>query len=159
MSSNKRRKNLVRPRLQLKIALAFLMTSGALVVLMALLVSWRMTAAASDLPSDAALMFERITPALIQAFLLTFAVLVPLTFSIGVLISFPVVGPVYRFERFLQAVVRGERPGPCTIRQGDELHDFCELLNEATRPMREAPREEDEAEPAEAAPREAARAA
>ena len=63
----------------------------------------------------------------------------PLTFLVGVLTTFRIAGPVYRFEQFLAAVRRGERPSDFHLRKGDELTDLAALINEATGPLREPP--------------------
>jgi hypothetical protein len=82
------------------------------------------------------------------------AIVIPVTLVVAVLLTFKVAGPLYRFRVFLNQVKRGERPEDCRIRKSDELQDFCELLNEATAPLRshastphEAPAEA-EAQPA-----------
>jgi len=36
-----------------------------------------------------------------------------------------------------KAVIRGEEVGPCRIRRGDEFQELCELINQATAPLRE----------------------
>ena len=59
--------------------------------------------------------------------------------SVGVLFTFRIAGPVYRFEQFLSAVVRGERPRDFRLRKGDQLTELAALINDATRPLREAP--------------------
>ena len=66
----------------------------------------------------------------------SFGMLLPLTIAIGILVTFRIAGPLYRFERFLELVIRGEQVGPCKLRNGDELQDLCDLINEATRPLR-----------------------
>lgn len=38
-------------------------------------------------------------------------------------------GPVYRILKELEAVRRGERPGPIRIRRGDEYRELVEALN------------------------------
>ena len=66
----------------------------------------------------------------------SFAVVMPLSFAVGVLITFRVAGPVYRLERFLSEVLRGEKPADCRLRKGDELHELCALMNRATAGLR-----------------------
>jgi len=73
---------------------------------------------------------------LVEVMLVSFAVLLPLTAAVGVLVLFRVAGPLYRFEQFLEAVMRGEHPEECHIRKRDELQDFCKLLNRVTAPLR-----------------------
>lgn len=135
---NLRRKNLICPKLQLKMALVFVATSACFLALMGYLCAWLLTGESFASPSEAARVQERVFPILIQAFVISMAVLIPATLIVGILATFLVAGPLYRFEQFLNAVRRGENPPDCRLRKGDELHDFCELLNEVTQPLRTA---------------------
>jgi signal peptidase II len=63
--------------------------------------------------------------------------LLPLTIAVGILVTFRIAGPVYRFEQYLKSVLRGELTGPCRIRKGDEFHELCELLNQVVSTLRE----------------------
>ena len=67
---------------------------------------------------------------------LTLGVVVPLTLGVGILASFRIAGPLYRFEVHMKQVSHGEDPGPCRIRRGDMLQGFCDQLNALTEPMR-----------------------
>ena len=67
---------------------------------------------------------------------LSFGLLLPFTFAIGVLITFRVAGPVHRFYVYLAQVIRSEEVGPCRLRKGDDLQELCELINKATEPIR-----------------------
>jgi hypothetical protein len=68
----------------------------------------------------------------------TLCVLLPLAFAVGVAVTFRVAGPIYRFEQHLRVVAEGRDPGPCKIRKGDELQDFCDVLNAALGRMRQS---------------------
>ena len=70
------------------------------------------------------------------------AVFLPLTLMVGVLSTFRIAGPLYRFEKFLLAVQNGENPGDFTLRSGDELKDLAALINSSTRPLRREGTEE-----------------
>lgn len=137
-SSNHRRDKLVRPKLQLRLILTFL---G--VALFALLFQFALFAAvlsslASDLPQDGAILLEESTGVSVTILVVSLSVLLPLSFFVGVLATFRVAGPIYRFERHLESVAAGEDPGPCRIRTGDELHELCDKLNRALERMRQA---------------------
>jgi hypothetical protein len=84
---------------------------------------------------------EKLPGILRRTFLLTLGLVTPLTFALGVLSVFKVVGPLYRFRLYLRGVADGTEQEPCRIRQGDELQDFCDLLNEVTAPLRAEARE------------------
>ena len=68
----------------------------------------------------------------------TSVLLVPLTLAVGIKSTHKVVGPLYRFRVYLSELGAGSKPEPCRLRQGDELQDFCELLNRVTDPLRRA---------------------
>jgi nitrogen fixation/metabolism regulation signal transduction histidine kinase len=88
-----------------------------------------------------------LTPILIGSFLKALGVGLSVAFVIGVLITHRVCGPMFRFTQFLEGVMRGELSQACRIRKNDEFHDFCEVLNRATEPMRSKNENTDEAEP------------
>lgn len=134
---NRRRKKLIEPRLQLRFGLAFLSTALVLVMVQAITISFLLQRIADGLPNDGMLLQSKLPGILLASFAVTLLLLAPLSLAIGVRMTFPIVGPLYRFRVFLRQVVNGEKPGPCKIRDGDELQDFCALLNEATAPLRE----------------------
>jgi signal peptidase II len=136
MPQHKRRIKLIQPQLQLKLISAFVGMSALALTLQFLLFTSSLTELASELPEDGAVLIERV-PAHVQRILLvSFLIFLPLTFCVGVLITFRIAGPLYRFEVYLKQVIRGERPPDCRLRKGDELLELCELLNQATAPLR-----------------------
>jgi hypothetical protein len=132
MRQQRLRKNkLPRPGLQLRITGAFCAAAVACVVLQAVLLDRSFRALFDRLPEDGGLLRE-LWPELLRGnVLLTLGVLVPLTLLLGTLATFKVAGPLTGMQRWLDALDRGEDPGPCRIRKGDELQDLCEQLNEA----------------------------
>jgi len=131
----KRRRVLIRPRLQLRIVLAFLSAACISTLVQVLLLSHRLSSLAETLPTEGNVVLEQLPGILRSQVLLTFLLMAPLMLAVGVLETFRVVGPLYRFERYLRDVAEGKRPQPCRIRKGDELQEFCRLLNEATQPL------------------------
>lgn len=137
MVKHKRRIKLIQPRLQLKLISAFLGMSALALILQFLLFTSSLTELAAEIPEDGALLMERI-PAHVQRILLvSFLIFLPLSFCVGVLVTFRVAGPLYRFEMYLKQVIRGEKPADCRLRDGDELQGLCELINQATAPLRQ----------------------
>jgi hypothetical protein len=153
----KRKKKLIEPRLQLRFSLAFLSTALVLVMVQAIVIQFVLQRVAARLPHDGNLLQAEIPTVLMISFAVTLLLLAPLSLGIGVMTTFRVVGPLYRFRVFLRQIADGERPGDCRIRKSDELQDFCELLNEATAPLRAAGYASEE--PAAPAPEPAERAA
>ncbi|MFT7670482.1 MAG: hypothetical protein ACI8X5_003191 [Planctomycetota bacterium] len=133
----KRKRKLIRPALQFRITLAFMSTSILVLALMGSLVSWFLSGDAIQVPTGSEYVVAEIKSVLAVAFGLTMILLVPLTLFVGLQVTHMVAGPIYRFEQFLGSVINGEKPGDCKLRKGDELMDICDLINEATRPVRE----------------------
>jgi hypothetical protein len=132
----KRRKKLIKPKFQMRVALCGLGISVVAVLLLMIMVNEAIMEFASNGWVDAAAMQAEWMNILLGKLLITMALLVPFTLALGVILTHRVAGPLYRFEAFLNAVMAGEHPEPCRLRQGDELMDFCELLNEVTEPLR-----------------------
>jgi len=128
-TSYKRRIKLIKPRLQLKLIGVFMGLSGLSFLLQILVLGRRLSEMSMMLPNDGAYL-HTLTPGLLTDVLLfSFGLLLPLTFAVGVVVTFRIAGPVYRFEQYLGAVRRGEATEPCRIRRGDELQDLCDEIN------------------------------
>lgn len=138
----RRHVRLIRPGLQLRLILTFVGLSALSLLLQYILFMSTLSKSAVGLPNDGLLFMEKINGVLLGVFLVSFGVLLPLTFAIGVIMTHRFAGPIYRFEAFMQETARGERPADCKLRKGDELEAFCELLNEVTKPLRRGEREE-----------------
>ncbi|QDU65516.1 hypothetical protein [Engelhardtia mirabilis] len=139
---HKRRIKLIQPKLQLRLTAIFGGVALTSLLLQFLLFMQMYSDLAMRLPNDALLVLSEMRGELMGVLAFSVLVLLPLTFSVGVLVTFRIAGPVYRLERYLEQVARGEKPADCALRQGDELQTLCKLVNEATRPLREG-----EAEP------------
>lgn len=133
---HKRRIKLIKPSLQLKMTLLFVTVAALSILLQGVLLMSGLTRAALDLPNDHLMMLDRVNSVIFESLISSFVLFLPLTFAVGILTTFRFAGPIYRFEMFLRQVIRGEKPADCRLRKGDELKDFCELINEATAPLR-----------------------
>jgi hypothetical protein len=129
-----RKKRLIRPRLQLSSALVFLGTASLYVLLQAYLLWRAVDRQGAAIDSELA---AELVSILRLNLLATIVVLIPLTLVVSVFTTHKIAGPIHRFESYLEQLLQGERPGPCKIRKGDELQYLCELLNEATAPVRD----------------------
>jgi hypothetical protein len=136
MLHRRRRFRLIRPRLQLRLIGAFFGVSALSLVLQYLVFVRVLAAAAQRLPTDGELLMPALHGDLLFVLALSFGLLAPATFVIGVLVTHRVAGPVYRFETWLKQVLAGETRADCRLRQGDELTELCELLNRATATVR-----------------------
>ena len=139
MSPRERRKReLIEPRLQWRFTLVFLTSAGLAALVQSIVVSYVLMHVADGLPHDGIELKARVLDVLGWSLLVTAVVLTPVMLGVGIKATFRVVGPLYRFRVYLTQLANGERPAPCKIRKADELQDFCELLNRATAPLREA---------------------
>jgi hypothetical protein len=129
--------------------LAFLGVATTALLLQFALFASVLSGVAAELPQDGAALLERATALSLTILLVSLGVLLPLCFFVGVLVTFRVAGPLYRFEKHLDAMTRGIDPGPCRIRKGDELQDFCVNFNRAIDRMRERGAFRDQREPVE----------
>ena len=136
MAKFKRKKKLINSRLQLKLIGVFLAVSCVASLFQVVMLNRSMMNLATRLPSDGDLLLSFVPSILITNVLLTFAVLAPLTFLIGLLVTHRVAGPAYNMTRYCESIARGETPGPCRIRTDDELWELCNALNAAITRLR-----------------------
>ena len=149
MKRNRRRSRLIDARLQGRFILCFAVVASLSVLVHGIFVNLFLGTLADDLPNDAALMTSQLSTLLLLGVGITLLVVVPIAIGFGILATFRVAGPLYRFKQYLGVVAEGEDPGPCRIRQGDELQDLCNVLNRALDRLRvhsaaEAPAEAEE---------------
>ncbi|TDJ66240.1 MAG: hypothetical protein E2O39_16830 [Planctomycetota bacterium] len=136
MARYKRKIKLIKPRFQLKLTMVFVGFSALSLLLQFVLFTSSLTEAALVLPQDGAILMEQTSALLMKVILTSCLLFLPLIFMVGILTTFKIAGPLYHFEQFLNAVHRGEKPADCKLRSGDDLHDFCDLLNRVTAPLR-----------------------
>ena len=122
MSPNMRRKKLI---------LAFFGVALLALLLQFLLFQSTLSVLAADMPQDGVILLERIPGYTLIVLGISVAILLPMTFFVGVMVTFRIAGPIQRFDMHLKAIARGEDPGTCRIRKTDELQDFCATLNAA----------------------------
>ncbi len=134
---NRRRTRIIKPRLQLRLVGAFVGLSALGLLLQYLLLAKELTAFAHALPTDGPRLLAEAPAMLAGVLAVSFGILFPIVFVVGVLLTFRIAGPIYRFEQHLGAIARGEDSGErCHIRQGDELWELCETINDAVDALR-----------------------
>ena len=137
---------LIKPRLQLRIVVAFAAISLISILMQLLLMQSRIAELAATLPSGGDYVVDAL-PGTMGGILISSTLLVlPLVTSVGILMTFRVAGPIYRFETYLKQVARGESVGPCRIRKDDDLQELCEAINAALEVASERPSQEDNGE-------------
>ncbi len=146
-----RRIKLIEPALQLRLVLTFAGVAALALLTEFLLLAARLTSFAADMPSGGDYLASEMPGLLWGIVAFSFGVLLPTIIGIGILITFRLAGPIYRFKQHLRAVADGKRPGRCHIRKNDELEDLCELINLAIDKARQEGPLEAPAEPGEQA--------
>ncbi|MEW6071987.1 MAG: hypothetical protein AB1726_05230 [Planctomycetota bacterium] len=122
---------LVKPRLQLRLIGIFVGLSALGFLLQALHVALRLSELSGTMPEGGSHLMAVLPELPIEILVFSFGMILPLITAVGIFITHRIAGPVYRFEQHLGQVARGEDPGPCRLRRGDELQDLCEVLNQA----------------------------
>ena len=140
MSYKRRFLRLVQPRLQIRLMLAFGGVAATGLLLQYLLFVLVLSRAAEGLPQDGLLLLDQLGEVLLTILVGSFLVLLPVVGLVGILATHRWAGPLYRFQRFLEELAEGGRPGDIRLRDGDELSGFAELLNRVTAPLRNASR-------------------
>lgn len=136
-STQKRRRKLIKPGFQLRLAGVFVGLTALSLLLQFLLFTNQMTRLALELPNDSAILIGSTNQVLLEVLGISFLLFLPLTLGVGILTTFRVAGPLYRFEAFLESVKAGECPPDFRLRKRDELKDLASQIMEATRPLRE----------------------
>jgi methyl-accepting chemotaxis protein len=122
---------LVKPWFQMRLVLIFATIATISLLMQFLLMQSRMVEMASAMPDGGDYVVDALPDTLRDVLLVSFGVLLPLILAVGVLVTFRIAGPVYRFEQYLKQVAEGKTVGPCRIRKDDELQDLCSAINRA----------------------------
>lgn len=134
---DRRRIKLIKPRFQLKLIGVFVGLSALGFLLQSLHVGLRLSELAASLPEGGSHLMAVMPELPLEILTVSFGMLLPLTAAIGILVTFRIAGPVYRFESYLRGVLDGKETGPCRIRKGDEFGELCELINQVTASARQ----------------------
>ena len=146
MKHVKRKRKLVLQGLQMGLIGCFLSLTAVGLLMEAMLLVSHVSSLAASLPMGGHMLSMELPSLLWKSLLYSFLVLVPMTVGVGILATFRFAGPAYKLERHLRAIARGEDPGACQLRSGDDLQDLCEALNEAVETLRRDTATEGEAD-------------
>jgi len=128
-----RKQKLIAPRFQLKLIGTFFSLACVCALLLAVLLHSSIQELEPHLGERSSALVVLLDELLLKNLLIAFAALGPLMLAVGVMLTHRIAGPVYRMERHLEAIARGENPGDCRIRKNDEFQELCARLNEAVR--------------------------
>jgi len=132
MVPHRRQFRLILPKLQWRLIGAMSAVAALALLVQYTLFVRSMLEIASELPHDGDLLVEQSAATLGWVLLLSLAILLPVLFFMAVAVSHRFCGPIYRFEKYLGAVVEGVERGECRLRTGDDLQELCGLINRAT---------------------------
>jgi hypothetical protein len=135
MSSSQRKNQIILPKFQLRLVAKFVGLSLAALLCQFLFMGILLTNVLRGFPGAEVLIDE--VPAIVLKTVLFMAVLQLPILSMGLILTFRVAGPVYRFESYLRALARGEHGGPCRIRDRDEFNSLNDAVNEVAAKMDE----------------------
>jgi hypothetical protein len=133
---NRRSRTLIKRGIQLRLAALFAGLSVVCLLTQWLLFSAMLSNAAHKMPVGGEYLLDLVPSLLYRSLAFSLLIALPLTLLIGIQATFRISGPVHRFEAYLSEVIRGTQLGPCKIRAGDALPELCELINQATEPVR-----------------------
>jgi hypothetical protein len=136
MTHHPRKRKLIKTELQLRLVAVFVLLSVCSVLLQVILFNRSVAELSRQMVVERHVLLDALPTLFVENLLLTSAVLVPVTFFVGVLATHRIAGPIHRFERYLASIVAGEEPGECRIREGDELQGLCNLINAAVTSLR-----------------------
>jgi len=139
-----RKKRLIRHDVQLRVVFIALAVAS-----LVLLVNFQLSLAAIWSESrnvtngaSAIVVLDGLRTAIINKFLVSIGLSIPLAAVVGILYSFKFSGPLYRFQSFFAGLRQGRWDGQCRLRKGDDLHDLCDAINEGVAPLQERLRED-----------------
>jgi methyl-accepting chemotaxis protein len=130
-----RNKKLINPKFQLKLVGTFFFLACISALFQVLLLNLSLRELAPRLGESSEAMLLLLDELFRKNLMLAFIGLLPLMLIVGVLVTHRIAGPIYRMEKHLEALARGENPGECRIRKEDEFQELCERLNEAQRAL------------------------
>jgi methyl-accepting chemotaxis protein len=129
-------RKMIKPALQLKVILAFLLLAGISAFTQAIILSRAVGTLAGRAGEEESRLLLEARELVASNLLLSFAIVTPVFLLVGVLVTHRIAGPVYRFEQHLRQIAEGKDPGACRIRPNDELHELCNWINKALERMR-----------------------
>lgn len=132
---HRRRRIFIRKKLQGRLVAAFFAAAAIVTLFQVILLGFVLTRIADSLPTDGGMLLRHLPSLLGSQALISLLVLAPVMTLVGGLETLRILGPIYRFERYFESIIKGERPQACKIRDDDALQDVCTKLNQATQPF------------------------
>ena len=102
---DRRRIKLIKPRLQLKLIGIFVGLSALGFLMQSLHVGLRLSELAANVPEGGPYLMAVMPELPLEILAVSFGMLLPLIIAVGILITFRVAGPIYKFEEYLKRVI------------------------------------------------------
>ena len=142
---SQRKRQVILPNFQLRLVAKFVLLSLAALLCQFLFMGTLLTNLMRGFPGSESLIRE--VPTIVFKTVVFMGILqLPILFM-GLIMTFRIAGPVYRFETYLHSLARNEHTGPCTIREKDEFGSLKEAINEVVARMDELREEVGEVRP------------
>lgn len=131
-SPKRRSRKLIDRSLQLRLVGTFVAVGCVAILFQVILMNQSVLQLGRSLGNPGEQVIRQGPSMLLRTLLITMAVLIPVTLGIGILVTHRVAGPAYRMRSYLESVAENGVPDyPCKVREGDELQDLCEQVNQA----------------------------
>ncbi len=128
---SKRRNKLPKPRFQLKLAGTFMALVAMSLFVQTLVCGAQFAALSGQIDGSETELISALPTLLGKSLLYGSLLIIPALGIMAIYVTFRMAGPIYRFEMHLRAVIAGEEPGACKIRESDYHHELCGLINKA----------------------------
>ena len=135
MSEHRRARKVVFTRIQVEGIVHVCLAVAITAVLQALIMAYSIRTVVADPGVTVDQMQDQVASFNVHNAVITAIAMVPAIIILGRSATHRLVGPVYKFRRFLEGVRDGQS-APCTLRDGDHFEDVCQLLNEVTAGIR-----------------------
>jgi hypothetical protein len=136
MTKRLRKQKLIKTSLQLRMSLVFLTLAFIAALFQVILLNRSIMRLSDQMATDGDTLLSELPSLLATNLVLTMVILVPVMIGVGIIVTHRIEGPVYRFETNLAQIARGEDVGSCRLRDGDELKELCDRINEAVSALR-----------------------
>ena len=139
-SPTRRSRKLIDRPLQLRLVGTFLAVGCVAILFQVILMNQAVLQLGRSLGDPGEQVLRQGPGMLLRTQLITMAVMIPVSLTIGILVTHRIAGPAYRMRMYLEDIAENGVPEhACKVRDGDELQDLCEQLNKAVSALQVGP--------------------
>ena len=129
---NRRRTHLIKKSFQIKAFLFIFLITLCGISLHSFFLVHLMGAAKTSATAGSVLTMRIV----VQDFFITLVLLVVLDYVMGILGTHLIAGPIFKFQKFMHRMAKGDLSGEVVLRKGDALTDVAEDMNETLSGLR-----------------------